>query len=83
MAGKTRPYSIKNYTQPKLADIILYRFPMNAKHLGLRGFTETVCFYHRLYHVLKIAHNRQPGHGTIKVICLSDISLMRPYATTE
>ncbi|WP_264196709.1 hypothetical protein [Microseira wollei] len=30
-----------------------------------------------------ITHNYKPGHGTIKVICLSEISLMPcPYATT-
>jgi hypothetical protein len=29
MAGKTRPYKIKNYTQPLLADIILFVSPLN------------------------------------------------------
>ncbi|WP_226591050.1 hypothetical protein [Microseira wollei] len=36
-----------------------------------------------LYHVRSITHNWQPGHGTINVICLSEISMMPcPYATT-
>ncbi|WP_226589386.1 hypothetical protein [Microseira wollei] len=36
-----------------------------------------------LYYVRWITHNHQPGHGTIKVICLSEISMMPcPYATT-
>ncbi|WP_226574437.1 hypothetical protein [Microseira wollei] len=35
------------------------------------------------YHVRSITHNRQPGHGIINVICLSEISIMPcPYATT-
>ncbi|WP_226591715.1 hypothetical protein [Microseira wollei] len=30
--------------------------------------------FSRLYHVRSITHNQKPGHGTINVICLSEIS---------
>ena len=29
-----------------------------------------------LYHFRSITHNQKPGHGRIKVICLSEISMM-------
>ena len=40
--------------------------------------------YFCLYYGRLITLNQQPGHGKIKVICLSEISLMPcPYATTD
>ncbi|WP_226586776.1 hypothetical protein [Microseira wollei] len=47
------------------------------------NITSTTCKIPLRYHVRSITHDRQSGHGTIKVICLSEISLMPcAYATT-
>ena len=61
-----RSIRIKGMVNP---DLVLHKLTTYlAKNHGLVVIED-------LYHVLKITHNHQPGHGMINIIYLSEISL--------